>query len=190
MPTLKAVTYEPIPAGTYKLRIVSCEIHENPKPQPGRNAEFLVWSFAILDREDLADKTVDIATSFSVSKNSKAIKFLKPSGMPDGTNTIESDDFIGCEFVGKVTVVDRSSSEGQKNELEAAWSLEEWARMTAPAKGVGKPVTLGKMAQKQQTAQQAAPAKAVAQAAHTTATASVIPDDVAAPPDDPTAFPA
>lgn len=125
MPVITKTAYEPVPAGTYLLRINDCELQTNSQD---RSKTYLRWKFEILNDCPDQGREIGILTPSEIRVGSSVEKILLACGCPpleigQGTNT---DDYIGSEFFANVAIKQPKGGKGNvRNEIVEAWSEEE-----------------------------------------------------------------
>lgn len=120
-------SFEPIPAGEYKLAAVSCELKQCGPNSKDPNGQYLKYEFTVTEGEYKGRK---IWKMFNVrNKNETAVKiakkeltaFCRACGRPQAT---DSDDLLAIEFIGRVSI--RTSKDfDPQNEIRKFKPLSE-----------------------------------------------------------------
>ncbi|MFA5396489.1 MAG: hypothetical protein WC346_10825 [Methanogenium sp.] len=140
MPIGKKTNFDPVPDGTYLLRVTDCV--ERSKRDDDTQV-FHSWSFEVANECDEAGRRVNIAMPCDMAVGSKLEKMWLALGLPplalgDGFDT---DDAIGGEFYARIVVKQRKGNAGVKNEFETIWSIEEYEKEIAKATAGRRPAS-------------------------------------------------
>ena len=140
MPQVTFHQFEPVPAGTYRVKIKTC-VERRAANIP--NAEpFLAWGLEIINHPTLQGKPISYAMNYSLGgPNSKSSKFFKALGFEPskpGDFKLNTDDFLGRECFVQVTVTEKHQDGNviRNNKIENFLSVAE---MMAAVNPVGQP---------------------------------------------------
>lgn len=143
MPQIKITKFETIPDGMYRFKVTAAELRTAENPQFG-DGQFIGWQLLVMagPNPESVGKMISNATGIQFGNKSGGYKFLRALGMPetDKVMSLNTDDYIGKEFVAKVK--EKSDSDGNKsNKLEEFWSLEEYQLLQAQNLAVSSETT-------------------------------------------------
>jgi hypothetical protein len=132
MPIGQKTTFDPVPDGTYLLRVTDCTERSR---KDDSSQVFHSWSFEVMNDCEEAGRRVSIAMPSDMAVGSKLEKMWLAIGLPalalgEGFDT---DDALGGEFYARVVVKQRKGNAGTKNEFESIWSIEEYEKEIAKA---------------------------------------------------------
>lgn len=117
MPEMQLRKFEPVPKGTYYVRVKDCKyVPAGPKVKD----PFYSWGLEILD-EGFTGEVLTFAGSPTFSPNTKTYKFLVATGrIEEGLQeaALNTDDYIGAELYVEVDVVPNTNGNaGNKNKI-------------------------------------------------------------------------
>lgn len=143
MPTSRVKEKRPLPNGTYRLKLTKC-VEKDSKA----GDKYLRWTSEVVDTykggepgEDLTGFEFGHNTNSDCLKQSAYHALLTACGMPDqeGDFDIDTDDFLGLEYVGEVTV--KATTYGQDaNFVKKVWSVDDYTKETSKSASAGKKV--------------------------------------------------
>jgi len=140
-PSIKIRTFDPVPQGTYLLRIVDCKEKTTTDSKDGDVRSYYSWSLEVVNEDsDQIGRVVYFNTPTSFGIGSKGYRMLRAAGMEDveGDAVIDTDDFLGLEFWADVIVVTGQFGK-QKNDLKNVYTLDEYEMKHAKKSVVNKP---------------------------------------------------
>ncbi len=141
MPEIKITKFETIPDGMYRFKVNSAEERTSENAQYG-DGRFIGWQILVMaGTPDTIGKMISYATGNQFGSKSKAYKFLRALGMPetDKVISINTDDYIGREFVAKVEEIEKDGN--TNNKLVEFWSLTEYEVLQKQNLTTAQPVT-------------------------------------------------
>jgi len=133
MPEIKITKSETIPSGMYRFKVTGAELRTSENSKYG-DGNFIGWQLLVGagPNPDDVGKMIFHATGTQFGNKSAGYRFLCALGMPetDKVASINTDDYVQREFVGKVT---EKEKDGNKvNKIEEFYSIEEYRQMQSP----------------------------------------------------------
>jgi hypothetical protein len=132
MPVGQKTTFEPVPNGTYYLRIEECTERAQ---KADASKTFFAWSFTVMNECEELGRNVRLLTPCTMNPGSTLEKMWLAAGQPElavGAD-FNTDDIIGAEFYARVVIKNRKGNGGVFNDFETVWSVEGYEAEIAKA---------------------------------------------------------
>jgi len=126
MARMRFTRFEPLPDGVYFFLVKDCNVRQNKD----NGEEFYSWSLEVTTEGDYTGKVISFGTPINYGPKSGAYKFFRALGLAEIEESeaeLDTDDFIGKEFVGKVIVKENKNGDAT-NKFETFLSLDEYEK--------------------------------------------------------------
>ena len=127
MPEIKITKFETISDGMYRFKVTSAELRTSENAKFG-SGEFIGWQLLVMagPNPDAIGKMINNATGIEFGNKSAAYRFLCALCMPavDKVVSINTDDYICREFVGRVKEIEKDCN--KSNKIEEFYSIDEY----------------------------------------------------------------